>query len=53
MDKARLRKKELLNNPQELDSIIEEGCAKAQEEAKRTMIFVREKMKFYSARGKN
>jgi tryptophanyl-tRNA synthetase len=52
MEKARLRKKELLNNPQELDSIIDAGCTKAQEEARRTMLFVREKMKFYSARGK-
>lgn len=52
MEKPRLRKKELLNNPDELDSIIEAGCARAQEEARRTMQFVREKMKFHSGRGK-
>lgn len=44
----RLLKKEWLNNPKRLDSIIEEGCERARQEARRTLRLVREKMKFHS-----
>lgn len=42
----REKKKELLNNPKHLDSIIDEGCDKAQQEAKATLKSVHEAMKF-------
>lgn len=48
MGPARERKKEFLNNPKRLDSIIESGCEKARVEAKKTLTEVREKMKFHS-----
>lgn len=48
---ARERKKEWLNNPKRLDSIIETGCAKAREEAQKTLRDVRDRMKFYSLGG--
>ncbi|MFZ4403835.1 MAG: tryptophan--tRNA ligase [Pseudobdellovibrionaceae bacterium] len=44
--KAREKKKELLNNPKALDSIIQEGCTKAQVEARKTLRQVREWMKW-------
>ncbi len=45
LSRARVRKKELLNNSNELDSIIDEGCERARVEAQKTLQFVREKMK--------
>lgn len=41
----REKKKELLNQPERLDSIIREGCAKAQVEARKTLGIVRAAMK--------
>jgi len=48
---ARERRKELLNNPKHLDSIIESGCAKARTEAQKTLREVRDRMKFHSLGG--
>ncbi len=48
---ARERKKELLNNPKQLDSIIDAGCAKARSEAQKTLRDVRDRMKFHSLGG--
>lgn len=42
----REKKKELLNNPKLLDSIISAGCAQARSEAKKTLEIVRSYMKF-------
>jgi tryptophanyl-tRNA synthetase len=42
----REKKKELLNNPKQLDSIIEAGCDKARAEARRTLDIVRSHMKW-------
>jgi tryptophanyl-tRNA synthetase len=42
----RRKKKEMLNNPIELDSIIEAGCQKARAEAQKTLREVRSSMKF-------
>lgn len=39
-------KKELLNDPARLDSIIEEGSEKARKEARRTLDAVRQYMKW-------
>lgn len=47
-EKPRERKKELLNNPDLLDSIILSGCDRARQEAARTLTRVRKEMKFYS-----
>jgi len=41
------RKKELLKDPKRLDSIIEEGSAKARREAQKTLDYVRGRMKFH------
>ncbi len=43
---AREKKKELLNNAKLLDSIIDAGCEKAREEARKTLTYVRECMKW-------
>ena len=40
----REKKKELLNNPKQLDSIIQAGCEKARQEAEKTMHMVRGSM---------
>lgn len=48
MKEPREKKKELLNNPKLLDSIIEAGCQKARIEAQKTLGMVREKMRFHS-----
>lgn len=40
----REKKKELLNNPKQLDSIIQAGCEKARQEAEKTMQMVRGSM---------
>ncbi len=42
----REKKKELLNNPTQLDSIIAAGCAKARKEAQKTLDIVRSSMKW-------
>ncbi|MCX7977882.1 MAG: tryptophan--tRNA ligase [Bdellovibrionaceae bacterium] len=42
----REKKKELLNNPKHLDSIIEAGCEKARTEARKTLAVVRSHMKW-------
>lgn len=42
----REKKKELLNNPKRLDSIIDAGCEKARKEAQKTLEIVRSKMKW-------
>lgn len=42
--KPREKKKELLNNPALLDSIIESGCEKARQEARKTIKLVKEWM---------
>lgn len=42
----REKKKELLNNPERLDSIIAAGCDKAREEAQKTLSIVRSSMKW-------
>jgi tryptophanyl-tRNA synthetase len=42
----REKKKELLNNPNQLDSIIDAGCAKARIEAQKTLQMVRTSMKW-------
>lgn len=42
----REKKKELLNNPQQLDSIIASGCEKARTEAQKTLSIVRSHMKW-------
>lgn len=42
----RERKKELLNDPKRLDSIIEAGCEKARKDARRTLDVVRQHMKW-------
>jgi tryptophanyl-tRNA synthetase len=44
MEKPREIKKELLNHPDRLDSIINEGCQKARTEAQKTMTLVRKAM---------
>ncbi len=44
----REKKKELLNNPKLLDSIIVEGSQRAQKNARETMSVVRDAMKFHS-----
>ncbi|HEX4923176.1 MAG TPA: hypothetical protein VFV50_03790, partial [Bdellovibrionales bacterium] len=44
------RKKELLSNPKRLDSIIEEGSAKARREAQKTLNALKEKMGFLGGR---
>jgi tryptophanyl-tRNA synthetase len=46
-EKPREIKKELLNNPKRLDSIIAEGCQRAREEAQKTLKQVRSAMKFH------
>ncbi|HWU44985.1 MAG TPA: tryptophan--tRNA ligase [Bdellovibrio sp.] len=46
----REKKKELLNNPNLLDSIIANGCAKARQEAQKTLSIVRSSMKWGSSR---
>ncbi len=46
MEKPRARQKELLNDPTELDSIIEAGCDRARQDAQKTMGIVRKAMKF-------
>ncbi len=43
----RERKKELLNNPSRLDSIIVDGCDRARQEAQKTLAEVRKWMKFH------
>lgn len=48
---AEERKKELLNNPKRLDSIIDAGCDKARLEAQKTLLEVRDRMKFHSLGG--
>ena len=48
---ARERKKELLNNPKHLDSIINAGCEKARIEAQKNLREIREHMKFNSFGG--
>ncbi|MEY4616489.1 MAG: tryptophan--tRNA ligase [Pseudomonadota bacterium] len=48
---ARERRKELLNNPKQLDSIINAGCAQARSEAQKTLKEVRDRMKFHSLGG--
>jgi tryptophanyl-tRNA synthetase len=45
-EKPREIKNQLLNNPQQLDSILAEGCQKARQEASKTLAYVRERMKF-------
>lgn len=45
-EEPRAKKKELLNNPKQLDSILAEGCQRARDEATETLKYVREKMKF-------
>jgi tryptophanyl-tRNA synthetase len=47
MAEPRIRKKELLNNPDELDSIITRGCQHAREVAQETLVDVRHWMKFH------
>jgi tryptophanyl-tRNA synthetase len=42
----REKKKELLNNPKLLDSIIDAGCEKARKEAQKTLSIVRSQMKW-------
>lgn len=42
----REKKKELLNNPNQLDSIIDAGCDKARKEAQKTLQIVRSSMKW-------
>lgn len=42
----REKKKELLNNPSRLDSIIDAGCDKARKEAQKTLEIVRSSMKW-------
>lgn len=42
----REKKKELLNNPNQLDSIIDAGCEKARKEAQKTLQIVRSSMKW-------
>ncbi|MFP5519744.1 MAG: tryptophan--tRNA ligase [Bdellovibrionia bacterium] len=42
----REKKKELLNKPEQLDSIIREGCEKARKEARKTLEIVRNHMKW-------
>ncbi|KYG65222.1 hypothetical protein AZI87_11715 [Bdellovibrio bacteriovorus] len=42
----REKKKELLNNPGQLDSIIDAGCDKARKEAQKTLEIVRSSMKW-------
>lgn len=42
----REKKKELLNNPSQLDSIIDSGCEKARVEAQKTLQIVRSSMKW-------
>lgn len=42
----REKKKELLNNSKQLDSIIEQGCSKARMEAQKTLKIVRSAMKW-------
>lgn len=46
-EKPREKKKELLNNPKQLDSIIAEGCHKVRIEAQQTLKDVRQAMKFH------
>ena len=48
----REKKKELLNNPAQLDSIIQAGCEKARKDARRTLEVVRSHMKWNSLLGK-
>lgn len=45
-EEPREKKKELLNNPKQLDSILAEGCHKARQEAQKNIQYIREKMKF-------
>lgn len=45
---ARERQKEFLNNPKQLDSIIDAGCDKARKEAQVTLREVRDRMNFHS-----
>ena len=51
MEKPREKKKELLNNPGRLDSIIADGCQRARDEAEQTLKQVRDVMKFHSGMG--
>lgn len=44
VSEPREKKKELLNNPRRLDSIIADGCQRAREEAQKTMKMVKEAM---------
>lgn len=45
VEEPREKKKDLLNHPERLDSIIREGCEKARIEARKTLEIVREAMK--------
>ncbi|MBX9765695.1 MAG: tryptophan--tRNA ligase [Bdellovibrionales bacterium] len=45
---ARQKKDDLLNNPAQLDQIIDEGCQKARSEAQKTLVRVRQWMSFRS-----
>lgn len=49
MSKPREIKKELLNDPKRLDSIIEAGCEKARKDARKTLDVVRQHMKWGGA----
>jgi tryptophanyl-tRNA synthetase len=46
VEKPLAKKKELLNNPKQLDSILAEGCQKARRVASETMAYVRDCMQF-------
>lgn len=50
MAEPRARKKELLNNPVELDSIISRGCEQARVTAQDTLVDVRRWMKFHGGK---
>jgi tryptophanyl-tRNA synthetase len=52
MEKPREIKKDLLNDQERLDLIINEGCQRAREEAVRTIGFVRKSMKFLSGKAR-
>ena len=45
-EKPREKKKELLNNAKQLDSILADGCHRARSEAQKTLRYVRECMSF-------
>ena len=48
MEEPREIKKELLNNPKNLDDIIQDGCARARKEANETLRMMRDAMGFKS-----